>query len=254
MTTSIVEVPLVAPDTLAPLQGGDGATPFALSLPAGAACPSDSASGGARVNTFMVPTSVDIATVSFNAFGPRQGVPLFADGHPVVNANTALHTGLIVGLPRFDLSVVAGGKVSVGDYRVGVACTSAGVVRAAWTSSITVTANPASERSLTWIATRPSAVPSATAGAAVVTDTPTSTTAVAATSSVVATTSGVADSVASMVVQPVVADVASVAMPMSTGAASGDAAGFGAVAALVAVALGIALLLVWRVVARRRAV
>src|SRR5262245_682957 len=45
--------------------GGSGA-PFALRLPDGSTCPGDSANDNWRVDSFMVPSSVDPATLEFN--------------------------------------------------------------------------------------------------------------------------------------------------------------------------------------------
>jgi hypothetical protein len=65
----IVEAPdSPAPGT--PLSAGASNTPFGIRLPDGAACSGDSATGGYRVQSYMVPTSVDPATLVFGAAGP----------------------------------------------------------------------------------------------------------------------------------------------------------------------------------------
>src|SRR5262245_60998196 len=65
------------PLTLAP-QTGTGTTNFSLSFPSGAQfqCPGDSASGGYRVQGFVVPASQNLANMTFTSTGPVGGQPL----------------------------------------------------------------------------------------------------------------------------------------------------------------------------------
>ena len=248
MTASTVDVPLVDPSTGEPLVRGGSATTFSLALPDGAACPADSATGGFRVNSFMVPAHTDLAQVGFGAFGPREGFPLFDKGRPYVNANTAMHTGLVVGLPPFDLATLVRVPLAEGVYRVGVACTAGGVMRASWSSEIAIsmsgTPSALSWSSVTGAPTVTSIAPLTTSQALVVDGASSTPTQPSVATSMV--TLG-----ARLGVQPVVADVASVAIPVvptASGAPSGGAlAGVALTLAAVVVALG-----GWRFTARRR--
>lgn len=144
------------PATMNPTSGTSG-TSFTLNLGASPACPGDSASGGYRVQSFMIPASADIdSTLTFNSSGPtpvsgqfRQ--PLFdASSSPYVNKLTDLAvppavTGGISGLPQFNWGAVfAPGDVPAGEYSIGIACTlgAAGPsqLQSYWARKVTVTA------------------------------------------------------------------------------------------------------------------
>lgn len=119
-----------------PLDSGTTATPFSLQLPIGASCRGDSANDGYKVQSYMVPESVDPATLAFGSVGPvptgagaafRQ--PLFdTTTAPVVNHQTAAATkppgpGPIVNIPAADFMVFRAGDIPAGTYNVGIACT-----------------------------------------------------------------------------------------------------------------------------------
>ncbi len=143
------------------LLGGGSATKFALSPPIGAACTGDSAAAGYRVQSYIVPASVDPSTLTFNSNGPlpagtgaalRQ--PLFAISTPFVNKTTAVAAtaggdGLLVGLPEFSFDVFAPAGAQVvppGTYNVGYACTlgqaSATQLDKYWNVQLTFAADP----------------------------------------------------------------------------------------------------------------
>lgn len=138
--TPLIRVPSGLPNSGTALSSGGSATQFALTLPQGAACTGDSASGEFRVQSYMVPATVDPATLTFNADGPEPlgtgadlRVPLFgAGGLPFVQAQTDIAvpggdgSGNISGIPAFDFSVFgADGPqvVPAGAYNLGIACT-----------------------------------------------------------------------------------------------------------------------------------
>jgi hypothetical protein len=122
----------------APITSGSGGTEFALAPPSLAACTGDSATAGYRVHSYMVPASVDPATILYESGGPSPaGVgadfknPLFdAAGSPWVSQNTAPDTGVVIGLPSFSFGVfsseggaaAAQAAVPPGVYNVGIAC------------------------------------------------------------------------------------------------------------------------------------
>lgn len=158
--TLLVLSPPGAADAGQPLANGGSATPFALTPPLGAACAGDSATGGYRVQSYMVPASIDPGTLTFDSNGPlpagtgaslRQ--PLFSSGTPFVNKTTAIAvqsggTGQLVGLPSFsfDLFGASGPQiVPPGTYNVGFACTlgtaSATQLDRYWNAQLTFTAD-----------------------------------------------------------------------------------------------------------------
>ncbi|MBV8958282.1 MAG: hypothetical protein JO087_05895 [Actinobacteria bacterium] len=118
------------------VNAGDTTTPFSLELPTSAACRGDSANDGYRVQTYMVPSSVDPATLTFGSVGPLPTAtgaafrePLFAaTSDPVVNNQTAAATrppgpGPIINIPAMNFAVYKAGDAPAGVYNVGVACT-----------------------------------------------------------------------------------------------------------------------------------
>jgi hypothetical protein len=139
---------------------GTSATNFKLNLGTNLGtnpvCPGDSATGGYRIQSFMIPESADIdATLTFGSSGPtavsgqfRQ--PLFdTNGSPYVNKLTdqavpPAVTGGISNLPNFNWGTVfAPGDVPAGQYNIGIACTLGGAgptqLQSYWSRVITVT-------------------------------------------------------------------------------------------------------------------
>jgi hypothetical protein len=128
-------------------------------------CPGDTATGNFRWNTYMVPESVDPATLTYNASGPiapSAGVftqPLYSSltGAPQVNKNTAVTTGQIVGTQTVNFAVFTPGQIPPGTYEIGYACSKAGQTERYWSTRITVTASPTGgPAQITWaVATTP---------------------------------------------------------------------------------------------------
>lgn len=128
---------VVPPGTAAagqPLAAGGSATAFALVPPEGAACSGDSATGGYRVQTYMVPASVDLDTLTFGLTGPVPSTtganyrqPLYTSaGSSWVNKTTAVNTGLLIGLPILSFEWIGSDGTAVlpaGSYNLGFACT-----------------------------------------------------------------------------------------------------------------------------------
>jgi hypothetical protein len=167
-----------------PLNSGGSGTQFELAPPQGAACTGDSANGGYRVQSFMVPAAVDPSTLTYDANGPIPAgfganfrEPLFSDvgGSPFVQETTAVATvpgggGLLVGLPAFSFAVFAPNGptlVSPGTYNLGFACTlgnpSATQLDKFWTVQMTISADPTdTPAGLTWIVGTPPPPPTTT--------------------------------------------------------------------------------------------
>ena len=134
--------------TISPTSG-NSATSLNVQPPSGAVCPGDSASGGYRWQTFMVPNAVDAATLTYTAAGPdivapnTFAMPLFAAGSPVTNRNTAVTTGLITGIPFYSWSIFPAGTFPAGAYKIGYACTLSGVTMSYFQTTINVTTDAA---------------------------------------------------------------------------------------------------------------
>ena len=138
-------------------------TPFVLSHSGDNSCAGDSATDGYRVNTFMVPASVDVSQLQYNAGGPiaPAGVtfkfPLFAQtgNAQQINRNTAPTTGIITAgnlLQPFSFAALVAGGIEVpnGEYKVGLACTLLGVTEEYWETTITVTASTTGPVTFSW--------------------------------------------------------------------------------------------------------
>jgi hypothetical protein len=121
----------------ADLSSGTSDTTFTLRLPAGASCGGDSANDGYRVQSYMVPASVDPSTLTFDASGPVPNTlgagfrqPLYdTTGSPYVDAQTANAAappgpGPIINIPDFNYGAVfVPGNIPAGAYNLGIACT-----------------------------------------------------------------------------------------------------------------------------------
>lgn len=181
------------PGAGSPLSSGGSSTAFGLNLPAGAACSGDTATNGYRVQTFLISSNVTLASMVFDSTGPSPQstgatvrLPLFSQGNPYIDGNTAVGTGAITGLPVFDLAVFGSSGPAVlpnGTYKLGVACTKGASgptqLDKYWSTTITVTATPSDSPSgLTWIAGVPAppsytlSVTKAGSGAGTVTSSP----------------------------------------------------------------------------------
>ena len=132
------------------LTSGGSATDFSLKLPVGASCTKDSANDNYRVQSYMVPATVDPATLTFTSVGPAGGRPLYDNGGtPYVNAQTANAVtpggpGQVINIPTFNYSVFEPGQIAPGTYNIGIACTSSPtVVDKFWNVQKTFTANAA---------------------------------------------------------------------------------------------------------------
>lgn len=124
----------------APLASGGSATPFQFKLPIGSAafCTGDSTNSGYRIQSYLVPLSVDLDTLRFDSSGPVPVAGQFRDsmyetsGSAFVNRTTANQTvangpGQITQpLPDFSFGIYdpgAGFPLPPGAYNIGIACT-----------------------------------------------------------------------------------------------------------------------------------
>lgn len=182
-------VPSGSPTAGQPLNSGGSATVFAMSLPTGASCTGDTTTGGYKVQSYMVPSSVDPTTLTFDSSGPIPAAtganyrqPMFsATGSPVVNRNTAVETGLLTGLPTMSFALFGEGGptiVPAGTYNLGFACTlgaaGADQIDKYWNVQLTFAVDQADVPSrITWVLAAP---PVATTTTSTVADSTTTTT------------------------------------------------------------------------------
>jgi hypothetical protein len=128
------------------LDEGGSATPFALRLPESSTCPGDSANDQWRVETFVVPESVDPASLVYASSGPM-GEGLW----PLFDVDTRRYSAELLPenpqpgqparvqpLPDFSFGVFAPGDFPAGSYRVGVACTYFGWTGKYWQQMIVI--------------------------------------------------------------------------------------------------------------------
>jgi hypothetical protein len=151
------EVPLVLPtDVATTLDGGGSSTDFTLRLPDGASCPGDSANDNWRVNSFMIPASVDPGSLTYDAAGPVGDglLPLYGVD---TNGYAAMFTepneapgqpGRIQRIPGFTFSVFAPEApkfIPPGTYTIGLACSLFGETKLYWHNAIQIEADPADQ-------------------------------------------------------------------------------------------------------------
>lgn len=160
------------------LTEGGSATVFALQPPSGAVCTGDGTKGY-RIQTFLVSSSVNLDTMTFDAAGPAPSstgatvrVPLFSSGNPTLDVNPALTTGAIPDMGTFDFAIsgFSASLVPNGSYRMGFACTletpTGKVLDKYWTVGITITAAPSDSPSgFTWATSGGSTTTTTVAGA-----------------------------------------------------------------------------------------
>lgn len=169
---------IVAPSNGAPLDTGASGTAFRMKLPAGSACKGDSAKAGYRVQSYLVPQSIDPGTLAFDpGVGPVPVAGEFrAPMYEVTSSSfvdqqtaTAERPGgpgpIIQPLPPFSFAVfdpALGFPFTPGVYNVGVACTlgpptSASQHEKYWNRVLTVTADPSDPgpAKIRWVVTAP---------------------------------------------------------------------------------------------------
>ncbi|MEK7423477.1 MAG: hypothetical protein AAB131_06495, partial [Actinomycetota bacterium] len=146
MTTDAFAGPPLGANDLSPLTG-DATTVFALTPPVGASCTGSGAGVPEhRWQTYLVSAPVDASTLTY-AGGPEPVAgafvsPLYASssGLPVVDQSpSASPLGLIDGIPTFSLAPLVG-TLPAGEFKIGFACTQAGVLDAGnyWETPITI--------------------------------------------------------------------------------------------------------------------
>lgn len=159
-TVRVVRPTDLSTGLLVDLGSGGSGTAFTLSLPTRAACKGDSANDGFRIQSYMVPSTVDPGLLRFGSVGPQPpGVgpdfrqPLYSvTTDPYVNEQTANadrpgDPGYIINIAAFNFAAFKPGDIAAGAYNVGIACTrgpaSASQVEKFWNTVFTVAIDPA---------------------------------------------------------------------------------------------------------------
>lgn len=159
-----------------PLRTGGSSTPFRIELDRQAACTGDSANSGYRIQSYLVPESVDPGTLTFDAgVGPtpldgqfraalyETSSTSFVD-HQTAEAPTLDGPGPVIQpLPALSFAVfdpALGFPFTPGTYNVGIACTlgppSASQLDRYWNTVMAITADPGdAPAGIRWVVTAP---------------------------------------------------------------------------------------------------
>lgn len=154
---SVVIVDLDDPEV--EVVNGGSATRFSLRLPEGSVCPGDSAHDQWRVQSFIVPSSVDPGELSYGVIGP-EGAAQFAlfafdsrqFAHQLTRPNlVAGQPGVLPGIPAMTFEFFRPGELPEGAYRIGLACTYFRETAYYWDTEILISAAPEDRPAqLTW--------------------------------------------------------------------------------------------------------
>lgn len=122
-----------------PLSSGGSATEFSLLPPNGAGCLGDSANDNYKVQSYVVPSTVDPGSLTWDASGPIPNAVGASFRQPLYNAETSgayvdeltldnpgaprPRPGEVINVPGFSLGVFEPGNLPAGTYNVGLACT-----------------------------------------------------------------------------------------------------------------------------------
>jgi hypothetical protein len=142
---------------------GGSASQFTFNLPSAAACPGDTTTGGYLVDSYLVPQSTALSSLTFSSGFPSAGFALYnsANNKAYVAQNTNTGTGQITGIPNtfeFDsTSQVGHNRPSLtnllsgtGVWEAGIACELNGALTDYWNTEITFTASTSDPGGFVW--------------------------------------------------------------------------------------------------------
>jgi hypothetical protein len=161
-----------ADDRTKPIERAKSATVFSFELPADAQCPGDSANDQWRIQSFIIPATVDPASLKYGVNDPEGegNWSLYGiDTRPFVNELTQQNAqpgqpGIIDDIRPLSFGVFPPGTLPDGEYTIGVACTFFAEPAAIyWHTNIVVSADADDEPGrMTWrLASVPPTDPSA---------------------------------------------------------------------------------------------
>jgi hypothetical protein len=135
------------------LAGGVSSTVFTLTVPDGAVCPGDSANDQWRLQSFVVPATVDPAELTFGGNDPvgDGNWSLYgASTSPYVDELTEPNTmpgqpGRIPSIPALSFAVFPPDTLPDGEYRIGLACTLLREPAIFWDTRLEVVSDPDDE-------------------------------------------------------------------------------------------------------------
>ena len=162
---------IASPGTTTELASGGSTDQFTVALPSGAACDSDSATGGYHVYSYLLPPSTPLSSVTF-VQGPSMGLGLVnPSGTYFGRVNTAIGTGQIPTLPNnFEWApLITGGDLPLngsggllysgsgssasGIWNAGIVCAnSSGDPVDNWNTEVTFLASSTDANKFTWTA------------------------------------------------------------------------------------------------------
>jgi hypothetical protein len=148
---------IVRPGSVTPLNSGGSATPFAIALPQGAACPGDSAHHQYYVDSYVVPATSDPGSVYFPGAMATVGTQLVTlSGEPYTRQTTAEYSADVIAPPVFSWTQYANDPQTLppGTYNVGLVCVNRdGHPTTYWNTRVTFRASGADPGGFTWSAT-----------------------------------------------------------------------------------------------------
>jgi hypothetical protein len=147
--------------TTSAADAGGSADNFTINLPAGAACPGDTTSGGYLIDSYFVPQTTDVTTLNFSGGFPSTGYALYnsTNNHQFEAANTNSGTGQIAGIPQtlqFGAQVTRNHPTKAtllagtGVWEVGIACDLNGALSSYWNTQVTFTPSTTDAGGFTW--------------------------------------------------------------------------------------------------------
>ena len=140
---------------------GGSASLFTFNLPAQAACPGDTTTGGYLVDTYLVPEATIVSSLSFSGGFPSVGYALYDSSNNKAWAaeNTATGTGQIISIPNsFEFGAQVGHSkptltnllANSGVWEAGIACELNGALTDYWNTEVTFTTSSSDPGGFTW--------------------------------------------------------------------------------------------------------
>jgi hypothetical protein len=162
---------IASPGTTTELASGGSTSQFTVALPSGAACDGDTATGGYRVYSYLLPLATALSSVTFVRH-PSTGLGLFSPtGTYFGPVNTAIGTGEVPSLPNnFEWGPIiadnyvpltgtggllysGSGSSASGIWNAGIVCANtSGVPVDNWNTEVTFLASSSDANKFTWTA------------------------------------------------------------------------------------------------------